>query len=54
MEVRCSICGRPETVEKWSEAHERLRQSSGSYVCEACKRRVQRDALQSSRTPRPL
>jgi len=56
MEVRCSLCGRPENIEKWSAAHERLRQggSGAPYVCEACQRRVQRDALQSGRSPRPL
>ncbi len=54
MEVRCSICGRADTVEKWAAEHERQRRGSGAYVCESCQRRVQRDSLEATRQRKPL
>ncbi len=54
MEVRCSICGRAETVEKWAAEHDRRRQGSGVYVCDGCQRRVQQESLQQTKFPRPL
>ncbi|MDA8346137.1 MAG: DUF2197 domain-containing protein [Thermaerobacter sp.] len=54
MEVRCSICGRADTLEKWEAEHERQRQGSGPYVCEACQRRVQQESLQATKLQKPL
>ena len=55
MQVRCSICGRAETVEKWAADHERMRQGgSGTFVCDSCQRRVQQDSLQATKERKPL
>lgn len=54
VEVRCALCGHAETVEKWSADHERLRQGIGTYVCDSCQRRVQRESLQQTQGRRPL
>jgi len=54
MEVRCSLCGRAETIEKWSEAHERMRRGGGPYVCQTCQQRVQHEARDAVRRPKPV
>jgi len=48
------MCGRAETVEKWSAQYERQRQGGGTYLCDTCQQRVQRESLQQARRPKPL
>ncbi len=54
MEVRCSICGRGETVQKWSGEHEPMRQAEGIFVCDSCRQRVQQESLQATRIQKPI
>jgi uncharacterized protein YlaI len=51
MEVRCTVCGAVQHVEKWQEEYEKLRERQDQtepYICEACQERIRRDALKET------
>lgn len=53
--LRCQLCGREVEVPKWHPAYDRAREGDAEpYICEACARAVQQDALREQRPSAPI
>lgn len=50
MDVKCSVCGTLERVEKWQDTYEKLREEAlEAYICERCQARIRHDAQKETR-----
>lgn len=55
MEVRCTLCGRREELTKIHKDYQRLAANpKGLYICARCSQRVQFEATEEQKTPKPI
>lgn len=55
MEVKCSVCGKKETITKIHQEYQKLaKQPEALYVCEFCKFRINFQAKESQKQPKPI
>jgi uncharacterized protein YlaI len=50
VEVRCTVCGAVQDVEKWQEEYEKAREHpTEPFICETCRERIRREAQKEVR-----
>lgn len=55
MEVRCTLCGRREELTKIHKDYQRLAANpKGLYICARCSQRVQFEATEEQKPPKPI
>ncbi|MGB9887560.1 MAG: DUF2197 domain-containing protein [Moorellales bacterium] len=55
MEVRCSLCGRREEITKIHKDYQKLAANPGTpYICSRCSRKVQYEAVEEQKVPKPI
>ena len=55
MEVRCSLCGRREEISKIHKDYQRLAANPQAlYICARCSRKVQFEATEEQKVPKPI
>lgn len=55
VEVRCALCGRKEELTKVHKDYQRLAANPQSlYICARCSQRVQFEALEEQKSPKPI
>jgi uncharacterized protein YlaI len=51
---RCLICGKPETIETTEEKPRRGKRNKRPFICEICKAKVQYEAKEGQKLPKPI
>jgi uncharacterized protein YlaI len=55
LEVRCSLCGRRETISDVHKDYEKITKNPKSiYICDVCLSKVQHEAGDSSKPKKPI
>jgi uncharacterized protein YlaI len=55
VEVRCSVCGRREELTRIHKDYQRLMANPKSvYICARCSQRIQFEATEEQKTPKPI
>jgi len=55
MEVRCTLCGKVDTITKVHKDYIKLaRQTKNTYVCELCHNRLRYQAVEHGKPKKPI
>ena len=54
MEVRCSLCGKKNEINKMHKDYEKIARQKSTYVCEICENKLRYNAWERNNPPKPI
>lgn len=54
MEVKCSLCGKVEAINKVHKDYTKIARGKSTYVCEKCENKVRYNAMDKNKPHKPM